>query len=122
METDKYRGYIVEDDLNGDSDNFHRNIIKQPDGTVVRGGVYDHCLMDVINSLPNLTPVDLVEVTFNWRPASVIPSSGYPIICMTTNRKLMTINNVYDESTWEHHFADKYSIKYWAYQHELIAE
>ena len=122
MKKDKYRGYIVEDDHDGDSDNFHRNIIKQPDGTVVRRGVYDYCLMDVIKSLPNLTPVNLVKVTFNWRPASMIPSSGCPIICMTTNRKLMTINNVYDESTWEHHFVDKYSIKYWAYQHELIAE
>lgn len=35
MATDKYRGYIVEDDREGDSDNFHRNIIKRPDGTIV---------------------------------------------------------------------------------------
>ena len=122
MKNDKYRGYIVEDDRDGDSDNYHRNVIKRPDGTVVREGVYDYCLMDVINSLPNLTPVNLVKVTFNWRPASVIPSSDCPIICMTTNRKLMTIKAVDNESEWERHFVDKYHIKYLAYQHELIAE
>lgn len=36
MKKDKYKGYIVEDDRDGDSDNFHRNVIKRPDGTVVR--------------------------------------------------------------------------------------
>ena len=122
METDKYRGYIVEDDLNGDSDNFHRNIIKQPDGTVVRRGVYDYCLMDVINSLPNLTPVDLVEVTFKWKPASVIPNTCIPIVCVTTNFKLMTIKGIDSEAEWECHFVDKYHIKLWAYQHELVAK
>lgn len=122
MEKDKYRGYIVEDDRDGDSDNFHRNVIKQPDGTVVREGVYDHCLMDVINSLPNLIPANLVEVTFKWRPAFMIPSPDCPIICMTANRKLMTIKGIDNESEWERHFVDKYHIKCWAYQHELIAE
>ena len=120
MANDKYRGYIVEDDRDGDSDSFHRNVIKRPDGTVVRRGVYDYCLMDVINSLPNLTPVNLVKVTFNWRPASVIPNTCIPIICMTTNKKLMTIKGIDNESEWEHHFVDKYHIKRWAYQHELI--
>ena len=122
MEKDKYRGYIVEDDHDGDSDNFHRNIIKQPDGTVVRRGVYDYCLMDVINSLPNLTPVDLVEVTFKWKPASVIPNTCIPIVCVTTNFKLMTIKGIDSESEWERHFVDKYHIKRWAYQHELVAK
>lgn len=32
---DPYRGYIVEDDYSGDSDNYHRNVIKRPDGTIV---------------------------------------------------------------------------------------
>lgn len=122
METDKYRGYIVEDDRDGDSDNFHRNVIKHPDGTVVREGVYDYCLMDVINSLPNLTPVDLVEVTFKWKPASVIPNTCIPIVCLTTNFKLMTIKGVDSEDEWERHFVDKYHIKSWAYQHELVAK
>lgn len=122
MTNDKYRGYIVENGHDSDPDNLRRNVIKHPDGTVVCEGVSDQCLMDVINSLPNLTPNNLVEVTFKWKPASMIPSPDTSIICMSTNRKLMVIKKVNNESMWERHFVDKYHIKYWAYQYELITE
>ena len=51
---DPYRGYIVEDDRGGDSDNYHRNVIKRPDGTIVADGIYDYQLKDVLKSLPPL--------------------------------------------------------------------
>ena len=91
MEKDKYRGYIVEDDRDGDSDGFHRNVIKRPDGTVVRDGVYDYCLMAVINSLPDLTvDPDRVEVKFEWKRSSNKPDDHLPLVCMTDKGSIIT--------------------------------
>jgi hypothetical protein len=120
MKNDKYRGYIVEDDRDGDSDGFHRNVIKRPDGTVVRDGVYDYCLMHVINSLPDLTAEpDTLEVKFNWKHSSNKPADHLPLVCMTNKGSIMTLKASGDERTWKEHYVRKYNIKYWAYQHEI---
>lgn len=122
MKKDKYRGYIVEDDYSGDSDNFHRNLIKRPDGTIVAREVYDYRLMDVINGLPDLTAdPDTVEVTFKWKVVSTIPNECIPLVCMTEKRGVMTLKSSGDEREWKEHYVRKYHIKYWAYQHEIIS-
>ena len=87
MATDKYRGYIVEDDREGDSDNFHRNIIKRPDGTIVARGIYDYNLMSIINELPALTPRGTTNMTkYYHRTAKPLNQEQEPWVEIPLNR------------------------------------
>ena len=66
---------------------------------------------------------------FNWNPASWAPMNiDLPILALTNNDKLVVFK---DTKTWlngdvEHPFSnwkwmtDKYNIKFWAYQYEVI--
>ena len=54
----RIKGYIIEHDLDGDSDNFERFVILKPDGTVVKRGIYAYKLNDVLNRLPELAESD----------------------------------------------------------------
>ena len=49
------KGYIVERDYDGDSDNFERWLVKKPNGETIAGGIYTYELNDVLKSLPDLT-------------------------------------------------------------------
>ena len=54
MET-KNKGYIVERDYDGDSDNYVRYIIRKPDGTTVARGVYEYELKSILKGLPDIS-------------------------------------------------------------------
>lgn len=49
------KGYIIEEDRNGDSDNYLRYIIKTPSGTVVERGVYEYELNKILERMPDLS-------------------------------------------------------------------
>lgn len=49
------KGYIVERDYDGDSDNHERWIVKKPNGETIAGGLYTYALKDVLKNLPDLT-------------------------------------------------------------------
>jgi hypothetical protein len=49
------KGYIIEDDYDGDSDNYHRNIIRHPNGKTVKRGIYDCDLNEVLSNLPDVS-------------------------------------------------------------------
>lgn len=66
---------------------------------------------------------------FNWNPASWAPMNiDLPILALTNNDKLIVFKN---SKSWlngdtDHSFSnwkwmtDKYNIKFWAYQYEVI--
>jgi hypothetical protein len=49
-----YKGYIIEPDYDGDSDNYARFLIKKPNGETVKRGVYECDVKKEINKLPSL--------------------------------------------------------------------
>ena len=49
------KGYIVERDYDGDSDNYERWLVKKPNGETIRSGIYTYALKDFLKSLPDLT-------------------------------------------------------------------
>lgn len=70
-----------------------------------------------------------MTANFNWNPASWAPMNiDLPILALTNNDKLVVFKN---SKSWlngdvEHPFSnwkwmvDKYNIKFWAYQYEVI--
>ena len=62
-------------------------------------------------------------VSFCWRDAKEITPGieDEPIICQSENGKILTFKAAGPERQWKFH-AEKYHIKYWAYQLELKAE
>lgn len=58
--TPKNRGYIVEEDFDGDSDNYVRYMIINPkNGETVKRGIYEYQLKSALNSLPIIYEDDL---------------------------------------------------------------
>lgn len=55
------KGYIVERDYDGDSDNLERWLVKKPTGETIAGGIYTYELNDVLKSLPDLTKKKMVK-------------------------------------------------------------
>lgn len=51
----KKKGYIIEHDYDGDSDNFERFLIKTPDGEIIRREIYAYQLDNVLKSLPDIS-------------------------------------------------------------------
>lgn len=70
--------------------------------------------------------VDL-NTSFEWRMASETPRDiEEPILCLTDNGKLMTFKNT-KTLIWPNkvesgfgHLAEKYKIRFWVYQKELL--
>lgn len=70
-----------------------------------------------------------MTANFNWNPASWAPMNiDLPILALTNNDKLVVFKN---SKSWlngdvQHPFSnwkwmvDKYNIKFWAYQYEVI--
>ena len=56
----KKKGYIIEHDYDGDSDNFERFLIKTPDGEIIRREIYAYQLDNVLKGLPDIS--DTVEM------------------------------------------------------------
>jgi hypothetical protein len=62
------------------------------------------------------------SILFSWRDAKeTTPGLDKPLICQTDGGKILTFKSRGDEKHWEWH-VDKYHIKYWAYQEDLLAE
>lgn len=59
MAKENYKGYTVEHDYDGDSDNFERFLIIHPNGQVIRREIYAKDLKHVLNGLPDVS--DWVE-------------------------------------------------------------
>ena len=62
-------------------------------------------------------------VTFTWKDAhGVLPDDmNKALVCQTQSGKIITFNSCGTERMWKFH-VDKYHVKYWAYQSELIAK
>ena len=64
-----------------------------------------------------------MKVEFEWKRTDIIPGDYQsPILCMTGNGKLMTLKDTSSSlggSNWSW-YVEKYNIKYWCYQSELI--
>ena len=54
IETMKRKGYIIEQDYDGDSDNFVRWMIVHPDGNIIKRDIYDCNLDKELNKLPKI--------------------------------------------------------------------
>ena len=70
--------------------------------------------------------IDL-NTSFEWRMATEIPRDiEEPILCLTDNGKLMTFKNtktiIYPNTTKSGfgHLVEKYKIRFWVYQKELL--
>lgn len=68
-----------------------------------------------------------LNTSFEWRMATEIPRDiEEPILCLTDNFKLMTFKNtktiIYPNTTKSGfgHLAEKYKIRFWVYQKELL--
>ena len=68
-----------------------------------------------------------LNTSFEWRMATEIPRDiEEPILCLTDNGKLMTFKNtktiIYPNTTKSGflNLAEKYKIKLWVYQKELL--
>ena len=68
-----------------------------------------------------------LNTSFEWRMATEIPRDiEEPILCLTDNGKLMTFKNtktiIYPNTTKSGfgHLAEKYKIRFWVYQKELL--
>lgn len=55
------KGYIIEQDCDGDADNYLRWVISTPDGVILAREVYDYDLNRVLRSLPDLNKQKKVE-------------------------------------------------------------
>ena len=74
-----------------------------------------------------------MKIEFEWKSPDIIPGDYQsPILCMTGNRKLMTLKDTMGMtvdhtqksgyrygSNWSW-YVEKYNIKYWCYQSELV--
>lgn len=81
MEKMNTKGYKIEDDYSGDSDNFHRNQIRHPNGEIIREGIYDCDLKKVLDRLPDVS---------NWGKQK-IETPATEVIKTEPNRKLVLI-------------------------------
>lgn len=54
MKEKTYKGYIIEPDYGGDSDNYARFLIKHPNGKVIKREIYECYLKKELNKLPSL--------------------------------------------------------------------
>jgi hypothetical protein len=71
------------------------------------------------------------RVSFTWNKASVPPEDyTLPVLCQTYNGKLLVFKDTMTYlggkvenkcSHWDH-LSEKYNIRYWVYQKELIQE
>ena len=68
-----------------------------------------------------------LNTSFEWRMATEIPRDiEEPILCLTDNGKLMTFKNtktiIYPNTTKSGfgYLAEKYKIRFWVYQKELL--
>lgn len=57
-----------------------------------------------------------------WKKSENKPTVNKSIVYITNNWKMGVLNpsKVNGWESWEFHYASKYNISYWAYQHQLI--